>query len=32
MRSNIDTEMNNGEMLVGRIRCSSDASERQCQF
>ena len=32
MESDIDTKMNNDEMMVGRTRCSSDASDRQRQF
>ncbi len=32
MSSDINTNLNNDEMMVGRIRCSSDASDRQRQF
>ncbi len=32
MTSDMDTKMNNDEMMVGRVRCSSDASDRRRQF
>ncbi len=32
MTSDMDTKMNKDEMIVGRVRCSSDASDRQRQF
>jgi len=32
MASDIDTKIKNDEMMVGRIRSSSDASDRRRQF